>query len=108
MDSNSKNVELDESTLLVSGKKTGATELKKLANAICTVIEKHDVVKLRCVGAAAVNNGVKAFIIAKGFLDNNEEGFVGSDILMNADFTEVSFGDEKRTAIVLTVETILE
>ena len=60
----------DESLLLVSGSK-GSKEsdknyVKKLSNAILQVYIKHNVARLRCVGAASINNAVKAFIIAKG------------------------------------------
>ena len=60
---------IDESLLLVSGSK-GSKEkdkeyVKKLANAIFQTFSKHSIARLRCVGAASLNNAIKSFIIAK-------------------------------------------
>ena len=60
----------DDSLLLVSGSKGSKSNdkeyVKKLSNAILQVYSKHSAVKLRCVGAASLNNAIKSFIIAKG------------------------------------------
>jgi stage V sporulation protein SpoVS len=93
---------MDEALLLVSGNRGDKSRdkdyVKKLSNAILQVFYKHDVAKLRCVGAASLNNAVKAFIIAKG------EAQKKGDILeMDASFTTVFFGEEEKTGIILKV-----
>jgi len=95
---------VDETLLLVSGSK-GSKEndkeyVKKLSNAILQVYLKHNAVKLRCVGAASLNNAVKAFIICRG------EASKSGDILCLApSFTTVNFGGEEKTGIVFDVVT---
>ena len=103
---NDKNVETtDETLLLVSGSRGDKGKdkdyVKKLSNAIQQVFYKHDAVKLRCVGAAAVNNAIKAFIIAKG-----EAQKKGDSIVLDPSFTTVRFGDEEKTGIVMEVISI--
>jgi len=91
---------VDETLLLVSGSK-GSKEndkdyVKKLSNAVLQVFAKHGSVKLRCVGAASLNNAIKSFIIAKG-----ESQKKGENILIDPSFTEVHFHGEAKTGIVL-------
>ena len=98
-----KNGNIDETLLLVRGS-TGSKEddkeyIKKLSNAILQVYYKHDVVKLRCVGAASLNNAVKAIIIAKG-----EAQKKGDVLIVDPSFTNVSFNGEEKTGIVLEVK----
>ena len=92
----------DESLLLVSGSK-GSKErdkeyVKKLSNAIFQVYTKHNTVKLRCVGAASLNNAIKAFIIVKKELQKEEDIF-----LLNPSFTTVKFQNNEKTAILFEV-----
>jgi stage V sporulation protein SpoVS len=93
----------DDSLLLVSGSKgskgSDKDYVKKLSNAILQVFAKHSTVKMRCVGAASLNNAVKAFIIAKGEAQKN-----GDNLIINPSFTTVNFNGEEKTGIVL--ETI--
>lgn len=92
----------DETLLLVSGSK-GSKEsdkeyVKKLSNAILQVYSKHNSAKLRCVGAASLNNAIKAFIIAKGEAQKKGENF-----LLDPSFTTVSFKGEEKTGVVFEV-----
>ena len=101
-----KNVEAtDETLLLVSGSKGDKGKdkdyVKKLSNAILQVFCKHEAVKLRCVGAASLNNAIKAFIIAKG-----EAHKKGDSLVLDPSFTTVRFGDEEKTGIVMEVVSI--
>jgi len=95
----------DDALLLVSGSKGDKGKdkdyVKKLSNAILQVLSKHDTAILRCVGAASLNNAIKAFIIAKG-----ESHKKGESLLLDPSFTIVKFGDEEKTGIIL--EVILE
>jgi len=93
----------DEALLLVSGSK-GSKEadkeyVKKLSNAILQVFYKHEEARLRCVGAAALNNAVKSFIIAKGEADKK-----GDKLGFDPSFTTVSFKGEEKTGIVFEVK----
>jgi len=94
----------DDALLLVSGSRGDKGKdkdyVKKLSNAILQVFYKHDTVHMRCVGAASLNNAIKAFIIAKG-----EAQKKGDSILLNPSFTTVTFGTEEKTGIVMEVVT---
>ena len=93
---------VDDELLLVSGSRGDKGKdkdyVKKLSNAILQVYYKHDGAKLRCVGAASLNNAIKAFIIAKG-----EAQKKGDSILLDPSFTTVTFGTEEKTGIILEV-----
>ena len=92
----------DETLLLVSGSRGDKGKdkeyVKKLSNAILQVFSKHSAVKLRCVGAASLNNAIKAFIIAKG-----EDKKNGNIFTIDPSFTTVDFNGEEKTGIVLEV-----
>ena len=92
----------DSSLLLVSGSKTSQSKdsVKKLAHAIGKVFGKHGVVRLRCVGAPAVNTAEKAFVIAKNDLARD-----GKVIVCSGDFVTVSFGGAEKTGLVKTIST---
>jgi stage V sporulation protein SpoVS len=73
--------------------------VKGLAKAISVVFQKYGSAKLRCIGAAALNNAIKATIIASG-----EASKKGVYFALSPSFTTVEFaGGEDRTAIVLEV-----
>jgi len=97
-----ENVTNDETLLLVKGniddKIKNKENIKKLANAISQVYYKHGSAKLRCVGAAAINNAIKAFIIAKTEAQKRNER-----LLIDASFTTVNFQGQEKTGILLEV-----
>ena len=101
-DVNEKTEGKDGSLLLVAGSKgnkgSDKDYVKKLSNAISQVFIKHSTVKLRCVGAASLNNAIKAFIIAKGEGQKN-----GDNLLLDPSFTTVNFNGDEKTGIVLEV-----
>ena len=73
--------------------------IKQLAQAVFVVYQKHDTAKLRCIGAASLNNAVKAVIIASG--EAKKKGF---NLATVQSFTTVQFNEnEERTAILLEV-----
>ena len=72
--------------------------VKGLAKAISVVYQKYGSAKLRCIGAAALNNAIKATIIASG-----EASKKGVHFALAPSFTTVAFSGEDRTAIVLEV-----
>jgi stage V sporulation protein SpoVS len=95
----------EDALLLVSGSKGDKGRdkdyVKKLSNAILQVFYKHNAVTLRCVGAASLNNAIKAAIIAKGEAQKR-----GDSLLIDPSFTTVMFGTEEKTGIVLEVVSI--
>jgi len=92
----------DEKLLLVSGSKgqkgLDKEYVKKLSNAIYQVYSKHGEARLRCVGAASINNALKAFIIAKGEAKKRDERLV-----IDPSFTTVVFQGEEKTGILMKV-----
>ena len=92
----------DESLLLVSGSKGSKDRdkdyVKKLSNAIVQVYYKHSAVKLRCVGAASLNNAVKAFMIVKEEFKAKED-----ELYLDPSFTTVQFQNEEKTGILINV-----
>jgi len=93
----------DQALLLVRGSKGDNKEadkeyVKKLSNAILQVLYKHNVVRLRCVGAAALNNATKAFIIARG-----EAQKKGERLISEENFTTVNFDGNTKTGILKEV-----
>ena len=99
--------EQDPSLLLVRGNIDSKEESRdysiKLSHAVLSVFSKHDVAKLRCVGAAAVNNAVKAIAIARQKLVNQKEEH-DFDFAFIPSFNTVDFGENgEKTALMLEV-----
>jgi len=93
--------DVDQTLLLISGSKGRENDkgyVKKLANAVVRVFVKHGSVKMRCVGAAAVNNADKAFIIAKKELAKRD-----IHILLDQSFANVVFDGVEKTGILKEV-----
>lgn len=77
--------------------------IKRTANAIFQVVSKHEVAHLRCVGAASLNNAVKALIISIG--DAKTKGI---NLYCVPSFQTVSFGGSgEKTSVVLEVRAFL-
>lgn len=99
-----KFVDSSDSTLLAvrgqfENKEDAKVYVKSLAKAIAVVFQKHQTAKLRCIGAASLNNAIKAHIIASG-----EANKKGVSLALIPSFTTVTLeGDLDRTAIVLEV-----
>jgi len=104
-DTNNVNVVEDVTLLLVSGSKGKKEDdkqyVKKLSNAILQVFYKHNSVKLRCVGAAAINNAIKSYIIADGEAQKR-----GDNFRIKPSFTTVRFKDEQKTGILFEVSSL--
>ena len=93
----------DPTLLLIKGSIQDREEAKKYvkrtANAVFQVIQKHSVAHLRCVGAASLNNAVKSLIIASGDAKTK-----GMDLVASPSFQTVTFGETgEKTSIVLKV-----
>jgi len=93
----------DPTLLLIKGSIQDRDEAKKYvkrtANAIFQVVQKHNIAHLRCVGAASLNNAIKGLIIASGDAKTK-----GMDLVASPSFQTVTFGESgEKTSIVLKV-----
>jgi len=70
-----------------------------VAGAIAGVIREHKRADVQAIGAGAVNQAVKALVLATGYLQND-----GIDIFCVPEFVDVEIDDKIRTAIKLVVE----
>ena len=71
-----------------------------VAGALSGVIRERGTAELQAIGAAAVNQAVKAVAIARGFLAPG-----GFDIGCIPAFSEIEVQGEERTAIKFLIET---
>ena len=70
-----------------------------VAGAIAGVIREHKRADVQAIGAGAVNQAVKAWVLATGYLRND-----GIEICCVPEFVDVEIDDKVRTAIKLVVE----
>jgi stage V sporulation protein S len=70
-----------------------------VAGAIAGVVREHHRAEVQAIGAGAVNQAVKALIVATGYLRLD-----GIHVSCVPEFAEVTIDDKERTAIKLVVE----
>jgi stage V sporulation protein S len=70
-----------------------------VAGAIAGVVREHKRAEVQAIGAGAVNQAVKALILATGYLKNDGIFVVGVP-----EFVDVQIEDKIRTAIKIVVE----
>jgi stage V sporulation protein S len=70
-----------------------------VAGAIAGVMRDAQRAEVQAIGAGAVNQAIKAIVIAKGYLA--EEGV---DIICTPSFVEVDIDGQERTAVRLLIE----
>jgi stage V sporulation protein S len=70
-----------------------------VAGAIAGVVRDNARAEVQAIGAGAVNQSIKAAIIARGYL-----ALDGIDVIVIPEFTEISIEGQERTAIRLVVE----
>jgi len=70
-----------------------------VAGAIAGVIREHRRAEVQAIGAGAVNQAIKALVLATGYLRND-----GIDVSCVPEFAEVTIEDKIRTAIKLVVQ----
>src|SRR6185295_15345828 len=70
-----------------------------VAGAIAGVIREHHRAEVQAIGAGAVNQAVKALVLATGYLKND-----GIDVTCVPEFADVTIEDKVRTAIKLVIE----
>ncbi|NLN26748.1 MAG: stage V sporulation protein S [Firmicutes bacterium] len=79
-------------------KVSAASKPKLVAGALAAVVREKGEVELQAVGAAAVNQAVKAIAIARGYVAPN-----GIDLISIPAFAEIDIDGEQRTAIRFVV-----
>jgi stage V sporulation protein S len=70
-----------------------------VAGAIAGIVREHKRADVQAIGAGAVNQAVKALILATGYLKND-----GIFVVCVPEFVDVAIEDKVRTAIKLVVE----
>jgi stage V sporulation protein S len=70
-----------------------------VAGAIAGVVREHHRAEVQAIGAGAVNQAMKALILATGYLKND-----GINVTCVPEFADVTIEDKVRTAIKLVVE----
>jgi stage V sporulation protein S len=80
-------------------KVAGTSRTSAVAGAIAGVFRENKRAELQAIGAGAVNQAVKAIVLATGYLA--EDGY---DVVFSPQFTDVEIDDKVRTAIRITVE----
>lgn len=70
-----------------------------VAGAIAGVVREHKRAEVQAIGAGAVNQAIKALVLAVGYLKND-----GLDVVCVPEFADVTIEDKVRTAIKLVVE----
>ena len=70
-----------------------------VAGAIAGVIREHKHAEVQAIGAGAVNQAVKALVLARGYLEED-----GIFIVCIPEFVDVEIDGKIRTAVKLTAE----
>jgi stage V sporulation protein S len=70
-----------------------------VAGAIAGVVREHHRAEVQAIGAGAVNQAMKALVLATGYLKND-----GIFVSCVPEFADVTIDDKVRTAIKLVIE----
>jgi len=70
-----------------------------VAGAIAGVMREHKHAEVQAIGAGAVNQAIKALVLAVGYLKSD-----GISIVCVPEFVDIAIGDKVRTAIKLVVD----
>jgi stage V sporulation protein S len=70
-----------------------------VAGAIAGVVREHHRAEVQAIGAGAVNQAMKALILATGYLKND-----GINVSCVPEFADVTIDEKIRTAIKLVIE----
>jgi stage V sporulation protein S len=80
-------------------KVSGSSRTSAVAGAIAGVFREYKHAEVQAIGAGAVNQAVKACVLATGYLAAD-----GLDVVFTPEFVDVEIDDKTRTAIRLVVE----
>jgi stage V sporulation protein S len=72
-----------------------------VAGAIAGIIREHKHAEIQAIGAGAINQAVKALVLATGYLKND-----GINVACVPEFAEVSIEEKVRTAIKLVIDPV--
>lgn len=80
-------------------KVSGSSRTSAVAGAIAGVFRENKRAEVQAIGAGAVNQAVKALVLARGYL--KEDGY---DVICAPEFADVEIDGKVRTAVKLVVE----
>jgi stage V sporulation protein S len=80
-------------------KVSGSSRTSAVAGAIAGVFRENKRAEVQAIGAGAVNQAIKALVLAKGYL--KEDGY---EIVCSPEFADVDIDGKVRTAVKLVVE----
>lgn len=80
-------------------KVSGTSRTSAVAGAIAGVFREHKHAEVQAIGASAVNQAVKALVLARGYL--SEDGY---DVIFIPMFADVEIDGKVRTAVRFIVE----
>ena len=80
-------------------KVSGSSRTSAVAGAIAGVFREQKRAEVQAIGAGAVNQAVKALVLARGYL--KEDGY---EVICSPEFADVEIEDKVRTAIKFVVE----
>ncbi len=80
-------------------KVSGNSRTSAVAGAIAGVFREHRRAEVQAIGAGAVNQAVKALVLATGYLAAD-----GLSVVFTPEFVDVEIDDKVRTAVRLVVE----
>ena len=80
-------------------KVSATSRTSAVAGAIAGIIREHKHAEIQAIGAGAVNQAVKALVLATGYLRND-----GINVSCVPEFADVSIEDKMRTAITLVID----
>jgi len=81
-------------------KVSGTSRTSAVAGAIAGVFRENKRADVQAIGAIAVNQAVKALVLAKGYLLDD-----GYEVVFIPEFVDVEIDDKIRTAIRFVVES---
>ena len=80
-------------------KVSATSRTSAVAGAIAGVVREHHRAEVQAIGAGAVNQALKALVLATGYLKND-----GIYVSCVPEFADVTIDDKVRTAIKLVIE----
>ena len=80
-------------------KVSGTSRTSAVAGAIAGVFRDNKRAEVQAIGAGAVNQAVKACVLARGYLA--EDGY---DVVFTPEFVDVEIDEKIRTAVKLSVQ----
>lgn len=84
-------------------KVSATSRTSAVAGAIAGIVREHHRAEVQAIGAGAVNQAIKALIVATGYLKDD-----GIFVACVPEFADVTIDDKVRTAIRLVIEPSAE